>query len=75
MIDNRLGYIRVSKGMSQLDLSKKCGISKHAISERELGKREPKLKTAMLISDALGCKIEDIFFISKKYWHTRTYVL
>ena len=62
-IDNKLGYLREKAGMSQTDLSKKTGISKHAISEIELCKREPKLKTALLIAAALKCKVEDIFSI------------
>lgn len=64
-IDNRLGYLREKARMSQTDLSRKTGISKHAISEIELCKREPKLKTALLIASALGCKVEDIFSIRK----------
>lgn len=65
VIDNKLGYLREKAGMSQADLSKKTGISKHAISEIELCKREPKLKTALLIAAALKCKVEDIFSIRK----------
>ena len=64
-IDNKLGYLREKAGMSQTDLSKKTGISKHTISEIELCKREPKLKTALLIAAALKCKVEDIFSIRK----------
>ena len=65
VIDTKLGYLREKAGMSQTDLSKKTGISKHAISEIELCKREPKLKTALLIAAALKCKVEDIFSIRK----------
>ena len=64
-IDNKLGYLREKAGMSQTDLSKKTGISKHAISEIELCKMESKLKTALLIAAALKCKVEDIFSIRK----------
>ena len=63
---NQLGYIRETiQGLSQEQLSRKSKISRHAISEIELGKRVPTLKTALLLAKALNCSVEDIFMLKK----------
>ena len=65
-IINQLGYVRTLLGISQEQLSRKTGISRHAISEIELQKRVPTLYTALALSKALNCKVEEIFFIKKE---------
>lgn len=63
---NQLGYVRdVIREISQEQLSRKSGVSRHAISEIELHKRVPSLKTALLLANALKCPVEDIFFLKK----------
>ena len=63
---NQLGYVRdVIRKISQEQLSRKSGVSRHAISEIELHKRVPSLKTALLLANALKCPVEDIFFLKK----------
>lgn len=63
-IKNRLGYIRQTQnGLTQEELARKSGISRHTISEIELGKREPKLRTALTLANALECSVDDIFYI------------
>lgn len=60
-VKNQLGYIREQKGISQEQLAWKSQVSRHTISEIELDKREPTLKTALLLARALDCTVEDIF--------------
>lgn len=68
-LKNQLGYIRVSRGLSQQELAKISGISRHAISEIELDKRVPKLMTALMLAHALECRVEDIFSLqTRRVW-------
>lgn len=65
-INNQLGHIRQEKGMSQERLSWTSSVSRHTISEIELKKRIPSLKTALLLARALNCSVEDIFTLEDK---------
>lgn len=60
-IDNKLAVLRENQGLSQEQLAWKSGVSRHAISEVELGKRIPTLKTALLLARTLKCTVDDIF--------------
>lgn len=62
-LKNQLGHIRESKGLSQEQLGWKSHISRHTISEIELNKRVPSVRTALLLAKALECTVEDIFKI------------
>lgn len=64
-IINQLGYVRELLGLSQEQLSRKTGISRHTISEIELQKRIPNLYTALVLSKALNCKVDEIFFVKR----------
>lgn len=61
---NQLGYIRETiRELSQEQLARKSKVSRHTISEIELHKRVPTLKTALLLAKALDCSVEDIFIL------------
>lgn len=63
---NQLGYIRSTvREYSQEQLARISGVSRHTISEIELDKRVPELKTALLLARALKCPVEDIFFLKE----------
>lgn len=63
---NQLGYIRSTvRGYSQEQLARISGVSRHTISEIELDKRVPGLKTALLLAHALKCPVEDIFMLKE----------
>ena len=63
---NQLGYIRCTvREYSQEQLARISGVSRHTISEIELQKRVPTLRTALLLSRALTCPVEDIFFLKE----------
>lgn len=66
-VENQLGYIRQTiRNISQEQLSRMSGVSRHAISEIELNKRVPSLKTALCLAKALKCPVEDIFMLKKE---------
>jgi putative transcriptional regulator len=63
---NQLGYIRSTvREYSQEQLARISGVSRHTISEIELDKRVPELRTALLLARALRCPVEDIFFLKE----------
>ena len=65
-IVNQLGYIRSTvRKYSQEQLARISGVSRHTISEIELDKRVPELRTALLLARALKCSVEDIFFLKE----------
>lgn len=59
-----LKYLRQRKHLSQLELAKKLGISKSAISMYEVGKREPDFETLEVIADFFNV---DMNFLLGKY--------
>jgi transcriptional regulator with XRE-family HTH domain len=50
----RLRTLREAAGMSQYSLAKRSGLSKQALSNLELGRREPNWITVQRIAAALG---------------------
>lgn len=65
-LKNDLSFIRNSVyGISQSELAKKSGVRREAIREIEDGVRIPSLITAILIANALECRVEDIFKVEK----------
>ena len=58
-----LKSLRIKKDLKQSDMAELLEISKSSYCEKENGKREFKLKEALIISDFLGVNIKDIFLI------------
>lgn len=56
------------KGITQLELSKRTGISTMAISKYINRKATPSLHNANKIARALGCSVDDLILIYKKGW-------
>ncbi len=56
----KLKIMRIQKGMSILELSKKSGISERYLRFIENGEKTPSLRTARAIAYALGVKIDEI---------------
>lgn len=54
----RLKLLRKQKHMSQLSLAMKLNTTQMSISRYETGKREPDLKTLILIADFLDVSID-----------------
>ena len=57
---NKLRDTRKAAGLTQLELSRKTGMSQQDISAIERGDRDPTASTLRKLADALGCKIDDI---------------
>lgn len=62
MICNRIKEAREKLGMSQETLAQKAGVSRTMISKLETNQKvDCKVSTLISISDALDCRVGDIF--------------
>ena len=61
---NKIKIIRTNEKISQEVLAQKVGVSRITINSIENGRSTPKINVAMKIAEALGKKVEDIFFNS-----------
>lgn len=62
ILKNNLKSIRNSKNLSQEQLADLVGSTRQTVISIEKGIFNPSVKLALLISVALDCKIEDLFF-------------
>ena len=69
-IDLQLQYIiekikstRISKGISQMELSLRSNLSQSFIANIEKGKKQPSVLTLIRIADALGVCPQDFFSV------------
>ena len=60
----KIKYLRSKKGLSQLDLSLKTGLTTRTISRIECGTIDPKYSTLVSISEALDSKLIDLLNFS-----------
>lgn len=61
LIQENIKKFRKEKGLTQLKLSINSGVSKDYITSIECGKRTPSLKRLILIADALGVEVKELF--------------
>lgn len=59
-LQNRLKEARKRMGLSQLEVAKKVGISNAALSNYEIGYREPDLETLKRLAIFYGISIDDL---------------
>ncbi len=62
VIKNRVKELRIERGLSQITLAEMSRTTQNTISQIENGKYSPTLYLAMLIVNALDCKVEDCFY-------------
>ena len=56
-----VGKIKISKGISKTELSRKTGVSRNYLSELETGKHNnPTIKVLCKIALVLNCSLEDL---------------
>jgi putative transcriptional regulator len=60
---NRLRVARAERGLSQTELARAVGVSRQTISSIETGQYTPSALLALLIADALGKPVSDLFWI------------
>lgn len=60
-VGENIERIRKEKGMKQVELAKKIGITQAMLCQIERGTKNPSLQVGMLLAKTLGCRIEDFF--------------
>ncbi|MBU6453014.1 MAG: YfbU family protein [Cyanobacteria bacterium REEB67] len=69
---NRIRLLRERRNMSQVDLAKRLGVSRQALSAIEIEKQAPSLPTAMKIARELDTPLPQIFVIEDALMETTT---
>ena len=59
-IGDNIRLRREAKGMTQLELANRCGVSDAMVCFYERGQRMPSLPTAAALADALGCTVDEL---------------
>lgn len=57
-IGSKLKTLRKGRGLSQLQLSEKIGLSRCTISNYECGRRKPSLHELRILCDYFGCSMD-----------------
>ena len=58
----KLKMIRMEKGLSQIDLAKKTGVTRQTIGMIEAGDYNPSLKLCIAICRELGKTLDEVFW-------------
>lgn len=66
MVNESMKKLRADREMSMKELSLCSGVSERYLYFIENGEKNPSMKTARLIANALGSTIESLFFTSNK---------
>lgn len=61
-MNNTIKQARNKRGLTQKNLADIVGISEKWLSKIESGKQNPTVSLAIRIADALGVKVDDIFY-------------
>jgi molybdate-binding protein/transcriptional regulator with XRE-family HTH domain len=64
-LDNEVRAQRDRRGWSQQELARRSGLSRAGISAIETGRLVPSTGAALALAEALGCKVEDLFRLSR----------
>ncbi len=60
---NRLKVARAEKNVSQEELATMVGVTRQTISSIETGQYTPSALLAFLLSDRLGKRVDELFFV------------
>jgi len=63
-LDNRLREFREAKGLTQAQLADLIGVSRKTVNTVENGVFVPSTVVALKLAKALGCAVEELFFIA-----------
>ena len=60
MFGEKLKAARLAAGLTQEELAARCGLKKQSISRYENSEREPNIRIAKMLADALGVSINTL---------------
>ncbi|MDC7233392.1 MAG: helix-turn-helix transcriptional regulator [Spirochaetales bacterium] len=64
----QLKEYRKLKGMTQIEIAQKAGVTRQTIISLERGKYKPSLILAMKLAFLLNCTMEQLFKLENKDW-------
>jgi Periplasmic molybdate-binding protein/domain len=64
-LHNELRRWRVQAGLTQQDLAHRAGITRQTLSALETGRYVPSTTVALRLARALGCRVEDLFWLEE----------
>ena len=64
-LGNRLRELREAKGLTQAQLADLIGVSRKTVNTVENGVFIPSTVVALKLAKALGCAVEELFFIAE----------
>jgi transcriptional regulator with XRE-family HTH domain len=59
-LGKRIRQFRKDRGWRQLDLATEAGLNENFVSDLELGRKEPCLRTLATVSRAFGIKLDEL---------------
>ena len=59
-LGKRIRQFRKDRGWRQLDLATEAGINENFVSDLELGRKEPCLRTLATVANAFGIKLDEL---------------
>lgn len=59
-LGKRIRQFRKDRGWRQLDLATEAGINENFVSDLELGRKEPCLRTLPTVANAIGIKLDEL---------------
>jgi len=65
MLQNRLRELREAKGLTQAQLADLIGMSRKTVNTVENGVFVPSTIVALKLAAALGCTVEELFFLAE----------
>lgn len=60
-MQNNIKQLRIQRGMSSTELAEKAGLSRAAINNSETGRKDPSMRSAIKISNALSVSLDALF--------------
>ena len=63
-LGNRLREAREAKGWTQAELAERIGVSRKTVNTVENGVFVPSTVVALKLAGALGCAVEELFFLA-----------
>jgi len=65
-LGNRLRELREDQGLTQAQLADLIGVSRKTVNTVENGVFVPSTVVALKLAGALGCPVEELFFLSER---------
>ncbi len=66
MLKNRVRQTRQDRGLTQEALAQAVGVTRQTIISLEKGGYTPSVALALRLAQALGCRVEDLFWLEKR---------